>query len=108
MTKRRRKGWRYAAGRKGARVTVFERQPGGNICARAWDPSARGGRGWYRVRSLGYAVRDADGELIEERVSAAEDYALAQAAKLREGPDDIRAGRSSPTRTRAGPSAAGP
>ncbi len=80
--KQKRKLWKYSAGEKGHTVTVYQRQLGGPIYARAYDPSLAAGQGGYKRISLGH--RD------KER---AESYALAQAAKLREGAAEINAGR---------------
>jgi hypothetical protein len=80
---RKRKPWSYSAGSKGGTVTVFEREPGGVLYARAWDPTMRGGRGGYRRITLKHQDRE-----------AAKDYALEQAKKLREGLADLTAGRT--------------
>ena len=80
--KRRAKLWSVAEGDRGHTVTVFERERDGPLYARAFDPSLRNGRGDYRRVSLGH--RD------KERAKV---YALAQAAKLREGQADIISGR---------------
>jgi len=81
---RKRKRWSYIAGTKGATITVFEREPGGMLYARAWDPTMRGGRGGYRRITLKHQDRE-----------AAKDFALEQAKKLREGLADLTAGRAS-------------
>ncbi len=73
--------WTYAAGEKGHTVTVYEREPGGLLYARALDPSLQDGRGGYRRVSLGHRDRE-----------RAKTYALDQAAKLREGRADVTAG----------------
>ena len=78
----RRKSWKFTAGTRGEAVTVFERVPGGVLYARTWDPSLRGGRGWYRKVSLGY--RDQ---------AEAKRYALEQAARLRQDRSDLLTGR---------------
>lgn len=70
--------WKYSAGTRPHTVTVFEREPGGALYARAWDPTTPGGR---RRRSLGHRDRD-----------AAKVYALEQAAKLRKGTSEITQG----------------
>lgn len=77
-----RKKWKYRAGSRPYTVIVYEREAGGFLYARVWDPTRRSGRGGWRRVSLGHRDR--------ERAKA---YALAQAAKLREGVDDILAGR---------------
>jgi integrase len=69
--------WSYSAGGGGVHISVFERQPGGVLYARA--PNGRGG--YLRV-SLGHRDRD--------RAIA---YAHEQTAKLKQGTDDLRAGR---------------
>ncbi len=81
--KRRTKLWTYSAGDRGHTVTVYERERDGPLYARAYDPSLRNGRGGYRRISLGH--RDKEG------VKA---YALAQAAKLREGQAEIATGKT--------------
>jgi hypothetical protein len=80
---RKRKRWSYSAGAKGATITVFEREPGGMLYARAWDPTMRSGRGGYRRITLKHQDRE-----------AAKTYALEQAKKLREGLADLTAGRT--------------
>ncbi len=70
-----------AAGGKGYTVTVYEREAGGLLYARAFDPSLQAGRGGYRRVSLGHRDRE-----------RGKTYALDQAAKLREGRADVTAG----------------
>ena len=82
--RRRSKLWSFAAGDRGHTVTVFEREKNGPLYARAFDPSLRSGRGDYRRISLGHRDRE-----------QAKAYALAQAAKLREGQAEIVAGKTS-------------
>jgi len=82
--RRKVKLWSFSVGARGSTVTVYEREDGGPLYARAYDQTLRNGRGGYRRVSLGH--RDQD---------HAERYALAQAAKLREGEADITAGRVS-------------
>lgn len=65
---------RHSIGPKGATVVVAERTRGGNVRTGARDPKISGTR-W---RSLGFRVRDAEGELIPE----AAERAKAEAAKL--------------------------
>ena len=81
--KRRAKLWSHPEGDRGHTVTVFERERDGPLYARAFDPSLRNGRGDYRRVSLGH--RD------KERAKV---YALAQAAKLREGRAEIVSGKT--------------
>ena len=76
------KKWKYAVGEKGETVTVYEREPGGPLYARALDPMLRGGKGGYRRLSLGHRDRD-----------WAKTYAHEQAAKLRQGKDDLTHGK---------------
>ena len=76
------KKWKYAVGEKGGTVTVYEREPGGLLYARAFQPSLRSGKGGYKRVSLKH--RD------KERAKA---YALEQAAKLRQGRDDLTLGK---------------
>ena len=76
------KKWKYAVGEKGETVTVYEREPGGPLYARAFDPMLRGGKGGYRRLSLGHRDRD-----------RAKTYAHEQAAKLRQGRSDLSMGR---------------
>ncbi len=76
---RRRSRWRFSAGAKPHTVIVEEREPGGPIYARVWDPSKREGRGNWIRRSLGHTDRD-----------RAQSYALEQAAKLKKGRSDLQ------------------
>ncbi len=66
--------WKQRVGEQGVSVTVCERQPGGILYARAFDPTLRGGRGDYRYTSLKH--RDHDKAIT---------YAHEQVAKLRQG-----------------------
>jgi integrase len=79
---RRKRLWSHAEGGKGWTVAVYEREPGGLIYARAYDPTLAGGRGGYRRRSLGHRDRD-----------RAVEYGLEQAAKLRQGLAEVREAR---------------
>src|SRR5713101_464995 len=72
------KCWSHAEGEKGETVTVYERKPGGLLYARAFDATLAGGKGGYRRVSLKH--RD------QER---AKTYALEQAAKLRQGRNEL-------------------
>jgi integrase len=72
------KCWSHAEGEKGETVTVYERRPGGLLYARVFDPARAGGKGGYVRRSLKH--RD------QER---AKTYALDQAAKLRQGRNEL-------------------
>lgn len=76
--------WKYSAGEKGCTVTVYERRPGGVIYARCNDPSLADGKGGYRRVSLGHRDRN-----------RAKSFADRQAAQLREGVEDMIAGRTS-------------
>src|SRR5207253_9720705 len=69
----KRKCWSFAAGEKGSTVTVYEREPGGLLYARALDLKAAGGKGGYRRISLGH--RDQ---------MRAKTFALEQPGKIRE------------------------
>lgn len=70
----KRKLWRESVGPRGATVVVAERRWGSNVRIGAQDPKIRGTR-W---RSLGFRVRDAEGQLISEAVARAK----AEAARL--------------------------
>ena len=70
--------WKYSAGKKPHSVTVFEREPGGILYARIWDPA----RSRWRKASLGHRDR-----------KEAEGYAILQAAKLREGKRELTTGK---------------
>lgn len=59
--------WSFAAGPHGYRVRVRERTRGGNVYLYSYDEALGGNR----KTSLGYPVRDCDGELIEDAVEAA-------------------------------------
>ena len=78
----RRKQWSYSAGDRPNTVTVYEREPGGIIYARVWNPTGRSGRGSWIRRSLKHRDR-----------TRAKDYALEQAAALRKGEDELSRGR---------------
>lgn len=80
MAKKRR--WTHKAGGKGGSVTVYERSPGGPLYARVFDPSIAGGKGGYRRVSLKHTDRE-----------RAKTYALEQAAKLRQGRNDLVNGK---------------
>lgn len=83
MTKRR-KRWNWTAGMRPNTVTVYEREPGGPLYIRAWDPTLREGRGNWRRESLGHRDRD-----------AAKEEARKEAGKLLAGsPEEtLRTGR---------------
>ena len=68
-------------------MTVYEREPGGVIYARAWDRIAAGGKGGWRRKSLKHHDKE-----------EAEVYALRQAAKLKDGVADIIAGKATLSR----------
>ena len=76
------KKWKYAVGEKGGTVTVYEREVGGLLYARAFDSSLQSRKGGYRRISLGH--RD------KER---AKTFALEQAAKLKQGRSDLTLGK---------------
>lgn len=62
-----RKRWQFKTGPHGARVTVEERTYGGAVRLKSYSPA----RGTYVSRSLGYPVRDTDGNLIDDAVTKA-------------------------------------
>lgn len=64
------------------RVTVFEREPGGILYAKCWDPSLASGRGGKRRISLGHRDK-----------ARAKAYAHEQAAKLERGEADLASGQ---------------
>ncbi len=78
MSRRRQKKWRFSAGERPHTVTVEEREPGGPIYGRVWNPVTRS---WKR-KSLKHSDR--------ERAKA---WALEQAAKLARGDEAIRSGK---------------
>ena len=73
--KRKGKRWSYTAGSYPHSVRVFERGRGGVLYVSAWDPIVPG----EVKRSLGHRNRE-----------ASKAYADEQAAKLRQGMDDVR------------------
>jgi integrase len=66
--------WRFKAGARPNTITVFERDAGGMLYARAWDPSARNGKGNFVRVSLSHRDK-----------ARAKRYAVEQAAKLQTG-----------------------
>ena len=74
--------WSYAEGEKGSTVTVYEREPEGLLYARVYDPNLRAGKGGYRRVSLKHRNQD-----------RAKTYALEQAAKLRQGRNELAEGK---------------
>lgn len=60
--------WSASVGPHGHRVRVEERKRGGNVYLISWDAAA----GRHRKTSLGFPVRDAEGDLIEDAVERAE------------------------------------
>jgi integrase len=62
----RRKRWSFSVGTRPNTVTVYEREPGGVLYIRAWDPSLCGGRGNWRRESLGHTDREAAKERAKE------------------------------------------
>lgn len=74
--------WEYSVGERPYTVTVYERRKGGNLYVRVWDPSARSGRGNWVRRSLKHTDRE-----------KAKTYAHKQHTKLREGDEQLRAGK---------------
>src|SRR6266851_8956040 len=77
------KCWRFAAGEKGSTVTVYERRPRGLLYARAFDSTLADGKGGYRRVSLKHRNQE-----------RAKTYALEQAAKLRQGADELAEGKA--------------
>ena len=76
------KKWKHSVGEKGGTVTVYEREVGGLLYARAFDHSLQSGDGGYKRVSLGHRDR--------ERAKA---FALEQAAKLQQGRSDLTLGK---------------
>ena len=76
------KCWSFSTGGKGSSVTVYEREPGGLLYARALDRSLAGGRGGYRRVSLGHKDRE-----------RAKTYAMEQGAKIRQGHAEMLEGK---------------
>lgn len=72
----RTKLWKYRAGGRGHRITVFETRAGGVLQARAWDPE----RGKYVRKSLGHRDRD-----------RAQAWALEEARRLKDGRAELTA-----------------
>ncbi len=72
------KAWAFSAGEHGLKVTVYERRPGGLLYARTLDPKLRSGKGDYRRVGLKHRDRE-----------RAKTYALEQAAKLRQGRNEL-------------------
>ncbi len=77
----RRKRWSYSAGERPHTVVVEEREVGGTLRIRAWDPTRRGGKGGWIRRSLGHSDKE------KARI-----YAHEQHAKLKKGQDDLQGG----------------
>ena len=71
-----RKKWSYSAGSKPFTIVVYEREPGGTLYGRVWDPTRSRGKekGDWKRKSLGHTDKE-----------QAKAYALEQAAKLRNG-----------------------
>lgn len=68
------KGWTYSAGTKPNTVTVFEREPGGVLYARAWDSTSKS----FIRQSLKHRDR-----------AKAKRWATEQAAKLQKGESEL-------------------
>lgn len=73
--------WSYSIGPHGAKARARERKRGGNVYLFAWDPDLGGNR----KESLEFKVRDADGELIPEKVEEAEEAAKELSNRLIRG-----------------------
>lgn len=79
---RKPKRWTYTAGEKPHRVTVYEKEPGGVLWIRVWDPTLRNGKGASVRRSLKHSDRE-----------KAKEYAGQQSTALAKGAAEITAGR---------------
>lgn len=73
--------WKWAVGPHGSRVRVRERRKGGNVYLYSYDPQLGGNR----KTSLGFGVRDVEGDLDPEAVEEAKDAARELAARLLRG-----------------------
>jgi integrase len=69
--------WTYSTGERPHTVTVYEREQGGVLYARAWDANARDGKGNWRRVSLGHRDK-----------RRAKSYAKGEAEKLETGQVD--------------------
>jgi hypothetical protein len=76
----RRELWSFSTGGRGYTVKVCEREPGGMLYAKAWDPKAR--------HQVYVSLRHRDKEQAKQ-------YARDEAEKLRQGRGNIRAGVTS-------------
>jgi integrase len=74
---RKRSPWRFRAGARGYRVTVYEREQGGALYARTWHPA----RQRFVRRSLGHTDRD-----------RAQSWAVDEARRLKEGRAELATG----------------
>jgi integrase len=68
MTRRRR--WSYSAGARPNTVTVYEREIGGPLYIRVWNPSLSRGRGGWERESLGHRDREAAKEEAKKKAGA--------------------------------------
>jgi integrase len=75
--------WTNSQGERPNTVTVYEREPGSVLYARAWDATARNGAGNWRRESLGHRDK-----------RRAIRYAIEQAAKLQNGVAEIARGKA--------------
>ena len=64
--------WKFTVGRRPHTVTAYERPEKANTVWLRWN---RPGTGLYEKMSLGIQLRDGDGRLIDDQVSAAEERA---------------------------------
>lgn len=71
--------WKVKVGSYGSTVICREATRGGNARLEAWDPQA----GFTRTKSLGFPVRDAEGELIEKACRKAREKAIELSNRLR-------------------------
>ena len=74
--------WSYSAGERPYTVVVYEREPGGPLQARVWNPTLSSGKGGWRRKSLGHTDRE-----------RAKTYASEQTAALRKGDADLLQGK---------------
>lgn len=77
--------WSASVGPHGHTVRVEERTRGGNVYLISWN----GDRGTHEKTSLGFPVRDADGDLIDEAVDRAKAAAAEASNALIRGEDPL-------------------
>ena len=76
--------WSYSAGERPNTVVVYEREAGGPLYARAWDPTLSHGKGGRRRKALGHRDKE-EGKTL----------AFEQAATLMKGEKDLTRGKVS-------------